>query len=231
MANLKTHRINQTVLLLAVCAISAMFGFALRDNETVAAKSYPPILLQQSDEKVIETYERDDDLLEFGNLSVKNTRIVPYQKFSANLLAEKGGGQAEDWLENLEFSLRNKSDKQIIYIQVELQFPDTATNGGLLMVYREFCIGIHPKSGSTLKNIRPLALNPGATTTATLSRDHLQRIKNFVGLKNFQLTDINKVVVKILAVIFDDGVMWSSGHYFRANPAAPGGYELISTDN
>src|ERR1044071_4833019 len=113
MANLKTNRINQTVLLLAVCAVSATLGFMLRDNKAIAAKAYPASIVQQSDEKVIETYERDDELLEFSNLSIKNIKIVPNQKFSASSLAEKGGGQTEEWLENLEFSLRNKSGKQI----------------------------------------------------------------------------------------------------------------------
>jgi hypothetical protein len=225
------NRTNGTLVLLAICVASAMLGFLLGGLKPVSAKASGPLLPRQSDEKLIEISERTDELVEFGNLRLKDVTIAPSRKFSAASLAVKGGGEVGDWLENLEFTLRNKTDKQITYIQFELQLPDTEASGPL-MVYREFGIGIHPKAvgtlrGGALRNDEPLALKPGDTAIARLSADHLQRIKRFIALRNFQLADINKVVVKILGVFFDDGLMWSSGHYYRGNSTAPGSYERI----
>jgi hypothetical protein len=228
---LSSSRIKEAMILTAACVISGILGVVLGSSQRVTAGASRPLLSQLSDEKLIEISERPDELVEFGNLRVKNVQIAPSRKFSAASLAAKSGRQSEDWLENLEFSVRNKSDKQITYIQFELQFPDTGATGPL-MVYREFGIGVHPKSGDILRggasrNDKPLVLDPGDTTTVTLSAEHLQRIKHFIGLRNLQLTDISKVVVKVLGVFFDDGLMWATGHYYRANPDAPGGYKRI----
>jgi hypothetical protein len=229
MAKLRANHFNEALLLIAVCAVSATLGFVLRSNKVASAKAYSPALLRQSDDKIIEINERPDELLEFSNLRVKNVKVAPGQRFSAQSIAANSNGQAEDWLENLEFRLENRSDKQIIYILFELQFPDTEINGPL-MVYGDWGIGIPPRqSGNSVRsNGQSLALNPGATTTVALSDQTLQRIKQFIGLRNFQLTNIQKVVVKILYVLFDDGLKWSTGRYYKLNPSLPGGYERIN---
>jgi hypothetical protein len=233
MAMIETHRTSNTLMLLAICIGSAMLGLASGNRKTVTVTATPsPFSVRQSDQKSIVISARPDELLEFGNVNVKNVKITPNRKFSLKSLAVKDGEQVDDWLENLEFSLKNTSDKHITYIQFEIQFPDTEVNGPL-MVYREFGIGVDPEAGSrsrggALRNDRPLDLEPGTTTIATLSTAHLERIKHFIGLRNFQLTNINTVVVKILGVYVDDGLMWSSGHYYRLNPGSRGGYERVN---
>jgi hypothetical protein len=232
MAKLRSSQIYQTVGMLAVCVGAIVLGFALGNSRNIAVKAAAPLVVRQSDEKSIQISQRSDELLEFGNLSVKHVKLSPSGTFNASSLAAKSERQVEDWIENLEFTLRSKADKQITYIQFELQFPDTEVNGPL-MVYREFGLGVHPQSGGELRGGalrygKPLALSPGDTAIATLSDDHLQRIKHFIGLRNFQLNDMHRVVVKILSVTFDDGLMWSSGHFYRPNPGTPGGYERIN---
>lgn len=243
MTNVKSYSrfIDTNVtLLLTVCIASSVLGFVLGVNRRTTAiakhldshsnsisssrnmKNMAAALrasVQQSDEKRIEISQRSDELLEFGNLSVKNVKISPNQKFSATSLAASGGGSVGDWLENFEFSLRNKSDKQITYVVFELQFPETEVNGPL-MVYRELRIGIPPKESldPTRSDAEPLALNVGDTTRVVLSAKHLQRIKEFILLRNFQLSEMNRVVVKILSVFFNDGMKWESGLYYRPNP-------------
>lgn len=229
MAKPRANRFNEAVLLIAVCAVSATLGFVLRPNKVASAKAYPPALLRQSDDKIIEINERPDELLEFSNLRVKNVKVTPGHRFSAQSIAANSNGQAEDWLENLEFRLENKSDKQITYILFELQFPDTEINGPL-MVYSDWGIGIPPRqSGNSVRsNGQPLALNPGETTTVALSDQILQRIKQFIGLRGFQLNDMNRIVVKTFYVIFNDGMKWSMGFYYKPNPGRPSGYERIT---
>ncbi|MGA9772432.1 MAG: hypothetical protein WBV94_25590 [Blastocatellia bacterium] len=228
MANLKTHRINQTVLLLAVCVASAMLGFALRDNKAIAAKSLPVATLLQSDEKVIEKQDFPNEPFELDDLSVRNFSIVPHQKFSAKSIAENNSTGIGDWLENLKFVIKNKVDKRITYIYIELDFPETETIGPM-MVYNKLSIGIHPKAfGDSLKHDTPLALEPGGKTTFTLSAQRLRLIKDFLAFRNFQLEDLNKAVIRISYVIFDDGTKWSLGDYYKPDPSVPGGYQRIN---
>ena len=228
MANLKTNRINETVLLLAVCTASAMLGFALRDNKTVSAKSLPVSILQQSDEKVIEKQYFPNEPFEFSDLSVRNFHIVPHQKFSAKSIAENNSTEVGDWLENLKFVVKNRFDKRITYIYIELDFPETEASGPM-MVYNQLSIGIHPKAfGDSLKHDTPLALEPGGKITFTLSAQRLKLIKDFLAFRNFQLADLNKTVIRISYVFFDDGTKWSQGDYYKPDPSAPGGYQRIN---
>ncbi len=228
MANLKTNRINQTVLLLAVCAASAMLGFALRDNKTVAAKALPVSTLQQSDEKVIEKQDFPNEPFEFSDLSVRNINIVPHQKFSAKLMAENNSGEVEDWLENLKFVIKNRFDKRITYIYIELDFPETEISGPM-MVYNNLSIGIHPKaSGNSLKYDKPLALEPGGKITFALSAQRLKLIQDFLALRSFHLAELNKAIIRISYIFFDDGTKWSQGDYYKPAPGAPGDYQRIN---
>ncbi len=229
MAKLRVNRIYRLVVLLVVRTASAMIGFVLGINKVVTSRANQPQSVQRSDEKVIVTAEHADDPLKFSNLlRVKNVKITMGQKFNARSVAERGGGQVEDWLENLEFGLENKSNKRITYIHLELQFPDTKVNGPL-MVYRQVTIGVPPNvSEDASRYGEPLALNPGDTFTFTLSAKDLQQIKDFLALRKFQLSDINKVVVQVLYLIFDDGIKWTlGGSYYRPIPGVPGGYERI----
>jgi hypothetical protein len=230
MVQLKANRKNRMAILLLVCAASALLGFALGDTKVNTARANKSLSSQQSDEKVIVTAEHTDDPLKFGDLlHLKNVKIVMGRKFSAKSIAERGGGRVEDWLEYLEFSLKNISDKQITYIHLELQFPDTDLNGPP-MVYRQLAIGIPPKPSKNVSLYRkPLALKSGDTLTFTLSDKDLQQIKDFLALGKFQLADTNKVVVQVLYLIFDDGIKWTlGGSYYRPNPSVPGGYERIN---
>lgn len=230
MAQLKATRKNRRAVMLIVCAASALLGFALGNTKVNGTRANKPLSLQQSDEKVIVTAEHTDDPLKFGDLLLlKNVKIVMGRKFSARSIAEKGGGRVEDWLENLEFGLENKSEKRITYIRLELQFPDTDINGPP-MVYDRLGIGIPPNaSKDESRYSKPFALNPGDTYVFTLSPRNLQVIKDFLALGKFQLADTNKVVVQVLYLIFDDGIKWTlGGSYYRPNPNVPGGYERIN---
>jgi hypothetical protein len=212
MSKLRAHHINEAVVLLAVCAGSTMLGLVLGGPRGAAPRINQPQVVEQSDEKVIVTAEHPDDPWKFGNvLRVNNVKIAMGGKFSARSIAESSGGSVEDWLENLQFSLENKSDRPITYIHLELQFPDTTINGPL-MVYDRLSIGIPPGAvGDTSRYGEPLALVPGDAFMFTLSARDLRAIKDFLALRKFQLTDINKAVVQVLYVIFDDGIKWTLG--------------------
>jgi hypothetical protein len=227
MSKLRVSRIGQIVVLLVACVLSAMVGFTLQGVRLKIAKADTSLLQQQSDEKVIERREFPNEPFDFGNLSVKKAKIALRQKLNATSLAENGGGRVEDWLENLEFSLKNKSDKQITYIDIDLSFPETGASGAS-MVY-DLDVGIHPKAiGDAKRYGKPLALNPGDTFTLTLSAKKLEMIKNFLSLGGYQLATLNSAVIRIAYIYFEDGMMWGQGSWYKPDANAPGGYERVS---
>lgn len=228
MIKLSALNINKLTILLAVAVGSTISGFVLGTNNGAIAKAVSSVSPLQSDEKVVERKEFSNEPFEFDNLSIKKIRMSPGTKFNATSLAEKGGGHVEAWLEDLAFTIKNRSNKQMTYINVELDFPETTSNGSM-MVYNQLGIGIHPKAfGDGLKNGALLALDPGHTTTFTLSAQRLQVLKEFLASRNFQLADLNQVIIRVDQVIFDDGTKWSQGDHYRPNPAARGGYERIN---
>ena len=229
MAKLRAKRINQIIVLVAVCVGAVTLGFVLGSTQPFTARAYQS-LLQQSDRKVIERYERPGEPFEFDNLAVKKAKIALNQRFSAKSFAEKGGGKEEDWLENLEFTLKNTFNKQRTFILLQLQFPETEVDGPLMVYHLR--IGIDPKpTRYDLKYATPLALEPGNKVVFTLSAGELEMLKQFLGYRNYHLANLNKTVIRIASVVFDDGMRWDYDSYYKPNPNAPGGYERINPIN
>ena len=197
---------------------------------------------KQSDKKVVELEAYDNEPYEISDLSVKNVKIPSQERlvsqgftrvprdsyeFSAASVAKDSGGQAGDWLENLAFVIKNTSDKQITYIALSIQFPETQVNGPS-MAYNALGLGIHPiAAAGDQQQGRPLALAPGDTTNFKLSPQQLKLMKDFLALRKFQLAVLNRAVVRIETVIFDTGIMWSFGHYYKPSASAAGRFERI----
>ncbi|HEU4388419.1 MAG TPA: hypothetical protein VFV34_11525 [Blastocatellia bacterium] len=197
--------------------------------------------LQQSDKKAVERAWYDNEPYEIGELSVKNVNIASRQimvpngftkarrdsyEFSSESLAKEGGGEAGDWLENLRFAIKNNADRQITYVGLSIEFPETEFNGPLM--FYSLRLGLPPKGPAA----RPpqgetLALAPGDTTIFALSTEQLRKIKGFLALRKFQLAELNRAVIRIETMILDTGIMWQSGHYFKPSSTAPGGYARI----
>src|SRR5215470_4933465 len=156
MARLKIHSVTQILVLVVVCVAFAMMGFALRNKNTSGPKPSRPPTSQQSDEKVIERQEFPSEPFDIGDLSVKEVQILPGQKFNVRTVAE-----SEEWLDNLKFTIKNKWDKQIIFIHIDLLFPETFAAGSPLMKGK-IDIGVHPQATGNAKRFgKSLSLNPG----------------------------------------------------------------------
>ena len=234
MARLDVRSVIQILVLFAVCVASAAIGFASRSNNANVSipTSSKPLVLRQLDEKVIERRKYSNEPFEFSDLSVKKIKVSPGQKLSARALAESGGGKVEDWLENLSFTIKNTTDKQITYINYILEFTETGV--GRPMMQYVLDKGLHPTAPEIWrKYIPPLALNPGDSFTFELSAEELQQIQKFLEQGSFQLANLNKVNIHIDTVIFADGMKWSQGDLYKPAPGEqpapgkPGKYERV----
>jgi hypothetical protein len=202
-----------------------------------------PEKLRRLDNKVIEKIGYDNEPCEVVKLSVMNSEIAPIERlaaiginkepgnsyeFSASSLVKETGAEQQEWLENFQVTLKNKSDKQITHILLSFQFPETGVNGPMMIFSGELSLGIHPKASAEQAKQQPaLVLLPGNTATLRLSPQQLTSIKNFLALRKFELCELNKAVMEITNVFFDDGLMWSMGHYYKPTSKAEHGYERI----
>gem|GEM_PF-2585882 len=208
----------------------------------MAGKYSVPEKHKRSDNKVIEKAWQDKAPYEISDLSVKNVKITSRERlvdsgftkvrkdsyeFSAESIAKNGGGLEEDWLENLEFTIKNKSDKQITYIGLSILFPETKINGPM-MVSNLLQLGINPKiSAEHRKQSTPFVLATGDKITFRLSAQRLKQINDFLHNRKFQLAELNKAEISVVLLAFEDGIIWSAGRYLRPSSSAPGGYERI----
>lgn len=228
MFKLKAVQFKEVTLLILVCVFSSALGSALRPNKTAIANSSPLKLLQQSDEKTIEKAEFDNEPFKFSDVSVQSTKISLNQKFNIKSLIEKSGGNVDSWLEHLEFTLKNTSGKRITYIAIALDFPETKANGPM-MVYNQLVKGVPPHANEDpIKHTTPLVFEHDSTITFILTPQHLQSIKSFLAVRNFKLEEISKVVITVDYLIFDDGMKWQIGRFYKPNSNRPSGYEQVN---
>jgi hypothetical protein len=233
MAKFRASRPLQMIVLLLICTASGFVGFAYRTNKENGTTP-SPTSIQQSDEKVVERKEYGYEPFEFKDFSVRKVKIAPSQKLSARALAESAKGNEGDWLADLEFNITNKWNQAITYIDLELEFPETAT-GGLKRVY-DMDIGIHPAATSEMiKYGKPLKLNSNETYTFRLSVKDLEKIKKFLSRGSFELAHLNKLVIDSSYLYFEDGMKWEQGSWYKPVPSEgpsagkPGRYEKLNS--
>ncbi len=219
MQSLSASRPIQILVFFAVCATSAFLGFTFRSSARTATKTSVPPQIKQSDEKMIDVQTFPVEPYGLSEFNVKNTKFTLGQKFNARTLAGRGGGEVEDWLENLEFTLTNKYDKQIVWINLAIMFPETMAYGPR-MVYQQD-LGINPKFVGTDKEGRfgdPIAIKPNEQFKFKLSSNYLKGMKQFLASRSFQLDYLNQATIQVSIIEFDDGMRWEQGTWYKPDP-------------
>lgn len=121
-----------------------------------------------------------------------------------------------DWLKNLTLKVKNKSEKPITLLQIDLDFPETSATGSIMM--HQLFIGQSPDLGSTRDN-QPLLLKPNESVSISLESEFAD-IKRLIELRQPPVENINRVVIRLGEVVFEDGTRYSGGSIFRRNPDA-----------
>lgn len=145
---------------------------------------------------------------------VSGQRITLGQKISAN----------DDWLRGLVFSVKNTSDKRVLFASVELfiQQPDGA-RGMFDIFYGPWALqNRQPKPEEQL-----VGIPPGETTEISFS------VQRYVGFMTF-LDDthigpsVENVKVRFGRVIFEDDTMWTRGDQFSRDPTNPRSWNNVN---
>jgi hypothetical protein len=176
--------------------------------------------LQQSDEKVIERQRHQNEPFEISDLSVQATNVLLGEKFNISKIPE-----SRDWLKDLQFTIKNKSDKQITYFVYSLRFPQGVIHGGQLL--NPMDVGVPPSPLRSITENKPLVINSEDTFKVALPDKELTLIKKVLSREGHDLADLTTVILRIEFIIYEDGMRWEGGHWYKPNLIEPGKYERI----
>jgi hypothetical protein len=132
--------------------------------------SFASTAAQQTKERVIRRLPvEQNEPLAITDIKVNERSVSSDKQFSAD----------DEWLRSLVFSVKNKSDKRILYASIDLQFPRPAGSQDRMAIYDMAC------GNGALQTRRPtsqetlVGISPGETVEIRLS------VQQFVGLRDF----------------------------------------------
>jgi hypothetical protein len=201
---LKTTRFQSahfliTVVLVGICAAVSAMAWSLTGHFAQG----------QGREKVIEKAFTRNEVVEFSETRVSHRDVEPGKGFEAD----------DEWLNRLFVKVRNISKKPIVFLEVGFDFPETKTTGSE-MSYR-VTFGQRPNS-TFPQNHDPIFMLPGDSLGIPLEKEYTN-LKSFVERRR-RITDIHKVELSVVFVIFADKTGWAAGNYYRQDPENPDRY-------
>ena len=134
--------------------------------------------------------------------------------------------QKSDWLKDFTIKFKNKSDKAITYLKIELDFPETKSSGNIMAFPLSY--GISPISSA--KNDKEKPIQSGDDVELILSDTKFEALKTFIETRH-PLNSLSKVDIRIVFILFDDGTAWSSGNFMRPDPNNPKKFIPIETED
>lgn len=131
----------------------------------------------------------------------------------------------EDWIKKLSFKLENVSGKSIVYLEIHVNFPETRTTGNMMSYRMSF--GRRPRMPFFQKN-EAMNLKSGEILDVALSGE-FERISKFVNFRQ-PIGTIKKIQLGIEFLVFEDGIAWGAGEFYRQDPDNPRRYHPIGTE-
>ena len=123
-----------------------------------------------------------------------------------------------DWLSRTSFQLENVSDKPIVYLTINLRFPETTVSGPIML----YPITFGRRPGSNTQNLEPFLLKPRETLDLPLGPKYSD-ITRFVGHRH-SIEFINQIQLEVGFIVFADGTAWTAGSFLRQDPNNPNRY-------
>jgi hypothetical protein len=166
--------------------------------------------VQQSRERLIRRLPvEQNEPIAITDIKVNDRSVSFDKRFSAD----------DEWLRSLVFSVKNKSDKLILYAAIDLQFPRPAdSQDRMALHYMAYGNGAlqtrKPTSQETL-----VGISPGETVEIRLSVQQFVALRDFLTAIKYS-SSIEKVDLRIGHVIFADDTMWY-GEEFRRDSNDP----------
>lgn len=175
------------------------------------AGSFDLTVGQQSQERVIKRMPAEkNEPIEITDIKVNGQSISFDKKFTAD----------DEWLRSLTISVKNKSDKLILYASIRLQFPRPAGSQG------RTAIGDLSYGNGALQTRRPISqetlvgISPDETVEIRLPAQQFVALCELLAATNYP-SSIEKVELSISHIIFADDTMWYAGAISIRDPKDP----------
>lgn len=197
---MRTSRLITTSILIATCLL--VTSFAQEAERTVKRKIW------------------SNEPIEIQAVKINGTKVDFNQVFLAN----------NDWFSGLTVSVKNISNKNIVFINLAVIFPppDESTEAARKQLF----YGQAPlAAGETDDEPPPINQPPlTPTATATLILDDYSDTRSFLS-ESDQPQSIKEVQIEVWEVIYDDGTMWTGEELHRRNPNNPDEWIKIEDSN
>jgi hypothetical protein len=190
------------VALAALSCLCALFLATAAWPSRVSAN----LIAGRAQEKVLETTPP------IFNEPVQITGAIAAKK--AVKFGEKVAG-GDDWLKGAKFRLKNSSGKKIVFIELDVNFPETRASGAEVS-YR-INLGRIPNISHSAE---PLSILPGAEVEADVDDKRYGDLVKLVEHRH-RISDISRALVQVGFVVFEDGTAWSAGVFYRQDAENP----------
>jgi hypothetical protein len=125
---------------------------------------------------------------------------------------------SDDWLRGTQLRLKNNWDKDIIYIEVRLSFPQTRASGNEMA----FPLELGNLPGSPVYR-DPLQLSPGQEVILPLTEKEYEGLQRFIETRQ-KLPSIKHLQLEVAFIVFADETAWQSGIPMKRHPTNPRGW-------
>jgi len=129
----------------------------------------------------------------------------------------------DEWIRNLSFKLKNHSNKNVTYVGVNLFIPaeTNSTNPGMIQQFR---FGQQPNSPNFTNS--PILVRPHEVINVSIPAGKYRSIKQFIETTQPRIR-VDRVMVRVYVVFFDDGTKWDGGDFYLPDPTQRSGFRKI----
>lgn len=174
---------------------------------TSAWASSQVVSLNQTEPNIVEYHAMSNQPVEIVSAAVAGKDIKFNESFVDNAA----------WMKNLSFTLKNKYNQPITYVELYLTFPETRATGNIMLSPLKF--GKSKRSRVQLEDPEEFLL-PGNEATLKFSLKKYSDMKDFLE-KRHAITGLHKITIQVAEVQFADGTYWAGGSWFQIDPSDP----------
>jgi hypothetical protein len=168
----------------------------------------------QAPQKVIEKARTVNEVVQFSEIKVSQKSVEFGKTFDDD---------DDEWAGKIFLKVKNISEKPIVYVAVNINFPETRATGSMM----SFPVMLGQLPGSKFRQFHdPISLPPGESLEIPVRQNYAQ-MKSFVE-ERMPFRNIGKVELEIGFVVFADKTAWAAGGFKRQNANNPDRYDSIN---
>ena len=143
-------------------------------------------------------------------------QVIEIERKNQKVAFGAGIDADDDWLNGTTFKIKNYSGREIVHLELHLNFPETKALGNEM----SFPIYLGRRPGVEDQRADPVAIAPDEEVSITLDENTYAQLKRFLEYRQ-PISKINQVTVLPYLVVFADGIAWGQGEYYRSDPDSP----------